>query len=109
MTFLIQVLSDEIQMPVPPGIGQSVVRIRTINEGANSHFQATLIARVEDGNPVNPAKGIKRAQFDFTNFNGEDDEAAHQHIVQALGFATLAACNVRPDESQEDTKPIIIL
>jgi hypothetical protein len=101
MTFLIQRLNDNMPLPPPPGEGQTCIRITQSTEGANASFQATLVARTEPETPVNPAKGIKRAQFDFSNFLVGDDEQAHAHLIQALGFAVFAAMNVAPDQKEE--------
>jgi hypothetical protein len=101
MTFLIQRLNDNMLLPPPPGEGQTCIRITQSTEGVNASFQATLIARTEPETPVNPAKGIKRAQFDFSNFLVGDDDQSHAHLIQALGFAVFAAMNVKPDEKEE--------
>jgi hypothetical protein len=102
MTFLIQRLNDNMQLPPPPGEGQTCVRVTQQTEGINASFQATLIARTEPETPVNPAKGIKRAQFDFSHFLADADDQAHAHLIQALGFAVFAAMNVEPDQKEEN-------
>jgi hypothetical protein len=102
MTFLIQKLSDNIFLPTPPGEGQTTVRIVALHDDeGNIQYQATLIARTAPENPVNPARGIQRAQFDFGKFNESDENEQHAHFIQALGFSIFAAMNVEPKEPEE--------
>lgn len=105
MTFLIHRLSDDMQMPAPPNAGQTIVRITgDESENGNLRYMATLITRTEEPNPVNPVKGISRAQMHTTWYASDDEQEAFGRLCNIIGMAVMES--YRKTEDTNNT-PII--
>jgi hypothetical protein len=101
MTFLIHRLSSDMPLPAPPNAGQATLRIVKEVEGVNGRYTATIVARTEEPNPVNPAKGIHRAQCHTENFLTADGEQEVGSLIKLLGFSVLSVLNKNPEPQEE--------